>query len=260
MFNKLSIPVWAKVNLLKTSQREKTYETYRPGRIFSYYADNKNIEQVIVPRELYQDDIKAIKISALGSMYDNQVAFYYKANSKDDSCLNKLCVVSVDMTTDLGDRVFRDKKNIETQYFLGLYEVVKGQGNLINPDPYVDDENKYILEDFDPKTIAPIIAIVNPEAITDKTKMRSAIPPAALYREEERLQAEIAALRKFKEVGEKQKAYEMKQKKLFEDLNKLTKRIDQEEQARTVWDPFKKDRDILAQIHPFSKLTKRNVK
>ena len=260
MFNKLSIPVWAKVNLLKTSQREKTYETYRPGRIFSYYADNKNMEQVIVPRDLYQNDIKAIKISALGSMYDNQVAFYYKANSKDDSCLNKLCVVSVDMTTDLGDRVFRDKKNIETQYFLGLYEVVKGQGNLINPDPYADDENKYILEDFDPKTIAPIIALVNPEAITDKTKMRSAIPPAALYREEERLQAEIAALRKFKEVGEKQKAYEMKQKKLFEDLNKLTKRIDQEEQARTVWDPFKKDRDILAQIHPFSKLTKRNVK
>jgi len=254
MFNKLSIPVWGKVNLLKPSELE---ETYSPGRIFSYYADDKNIEQVIVPRELYQDDIKAIKIQARGSMYDNQVAFYYRATSKDDNCLNKLCIVGVEIPVGPPEL----SEDTEDHYYFGLYENVRGESNLINPDPYVDVyKNKFILKNFTPKIIAPVVALVNPEAITDKTKMRGSIPSTALVREEERLQAEIAALRKFKEVGEKQKAMEDHQKELFKDLNKLKERIYQEEQARAGWDPFKQDRDILAQIHPFSKLTKRNVK
>jgi len=94
--------------------------------------------------------------------------------------------------------------------------------------------------------------------------MRGSIPSVALVREEERLQAEIEVHKKFieqaQEVGKKHREYEDRQKKLFEDLNKLKERINQKEQAQAGWDPFKKDRDILAQIHPFSKLTKRNVK
>ena len=258
MFNKLSIPVWGKVNLLKPSELE---ETYNPGRIFSYYSDIKNMEQVIVPRDIYQDNIKAIKIQARGSMYDNQVAFYYRATSKDDNCLNKLCIVGVDVP--VGPPEFSE--DTEDHYYFGLYENVRGESNLINPDPYVDVyKNKFILKNFTPKIIAPVVALVNPEAITDKTKMRGSIPSVALVREEERLQAEIAAHKKSieqaQEVGKKQREYENQFAKLMERLKALTERIDKQEQTRTVWDPFKKDRDILAQIHPFSKLTKKNVK
>ena len=258
MFNKLSIPVWGKVNLLKPSELE---ETYNPGRIFSYYSDIKNMEQVIVPRDIYQDNIKAIKIQARGSMYDNQVAFYYRATSKDDNCLNKLCIVGVEVPVGPPEL----SEDTEDHYYFGLYENVRGESNLINPDPYVDVyKNKFILKNFTPKIIAPVVALVNPEAITDKTKMRGSIPSVALVREEERLQAEIAAHKKSieqaQEVGKKQREYENQFAKLMERLKALTERIDKQEQTRTVWDPFKKDRDILAQIHPFSKLTKRNVK
>ena len=253
MFNKLSIPVWGKVDLLKSSA------LLRPGEIYS--LDDKNMERVIVPRDLYQDDIKAIKISARGSMYDNQVAFYYRATSKDDNCLNKLCIVGVEIPVGPPEL----SEDTENHYYFGLYENVRGESNLINPDPYVDVyKNKFILKNFTPKIIAPVVALVNPEAITDKTKMRGSIPSVALVREEERLQAEIAAHKKSieqaQEVGKKQREYENQFAKLMERLKALTERIDKQEQTRTVWNPFKKDRDILAQIHPFSKLTKKNVK
>ena len=41
-------------------------EVYTPGRLFSYAADAKDFENVIVPRDLYRPDVKAIKIVARG--------------------------------------------------------------------------------------------------------------------------------------------------------------------------------------------------
>ena len=213
MFNKLSIPVWGKVDLLKSSA------LLRPGEIYS--LDDKNMERVIVPRDLYQDDIKAIKISARGSMYDNQVAFYYRATSKDDNCLNKLSIVAIEVAA--GPVEFTDMKTDE--YYFGLYESVKGESNLINPDPYASDKNKYILKNFNPKIIAPVIALVNPEAITDKTKMRDSILPAVLIREEERLQAESAALKLAQIAGQHSREIEEKSKRLQDEIKKLHKQI-----------------------------------
>ena len=253
MFEKKSIPVWAKVNLLKPSELE---ETYNPGRIFSYYADDKNIEQVIVPRDIYQDDIKAIKIQARGSMYDNQVAFYYRATSKDDNCLNKLCIVSIEVP--VGPKELSE--DTEDHYYFGLYENIRGESNLINPDPYVDVyKNKFILKNFTPKIIAPVIALINPEAITDKTKMRGSIPPAALIREEERLQAEIAALKKFQEVGKKTREIADKSEKIYEEMKKIQERI-KLLTGGAYNHPFQKDFEALdnvRKLHPFAKFSKR---
>ena len=91
--------------------------------------------------------------------------------------------------------------------------------------------------------------------------MKGAIPSTALVREEERLQAEIAALKKVQEVGKKQREMEDQQKKLFEDLNNLKERINQEEQAQAGWNPFhslQRDLDTVAKIHPFNKLKSKN--
>jgi len=185
MFDKISIPVWSKVNLLKSTELE---ESYRPGRLFAYAAEN-DLEKVVVPRDIYREDIKAIKIDARGSMYHNKVAFYYRAADRDADCLNELCIVGVEAP--LGPPELTDAT--EERYYFGLYEEVRGQSNLINPDPYVDVyKNKFILQNFRPTFIAPVISLLNPVAVVDKTKLKYNIPQAALVREEEKLKVQLA--------------------------------------------------------------------
>ena len=183
-----------------------------------WWAPIKNMEQVIVPRDIYQDDIKAIKISARGSMYDNQVIFYYRTTERDESCLNKLCVVG--LKGDVNDPFLNDDK-----WFFGLYENIRGKANLINPDPFITMENKYILKDFRPDMMARVVAIINPEAIVDKTKMRFQIPSSVLIREEERLLAEKDAIRFAKEVGKKHKDFENQVRELNAQIANIQEKL-----------------------------------
>ena len=89
MFEKKVIPIWSKVNLLKSVELE-TY--YAPGQLYAYAAQSE-LERVIVPRDLFRDDMKAIKIDARGSMYHNKVCFYYRSTTKEDNVNNQLCIV-----------------------------------------------------------------------------------------------------------------------------------------------------------------------
>ena len=190
MFDKKMCPVWAKVDLLKATELE---DTYNPGRLFSYAAEDKDFENVIVPRDLYREDIKAIKITARGSMYDNKIAFYYRAEDKENNILNQLCVVGVDVP--VGPVDFTN--DTETRYYFGLYEEVRGQCNLINPDPYSGElENKFILKNFEPQFITPVAALVNPDAVKDQTDLKKTIPQSALFRREEMLAAELEKTRR----------------------------------------------------------------
>ena len=190
MFDKKMCPVWAKVDLLKATELE---DTYSPGRLFSYTVEAKDFENVIVPRDLYREDIKAIKITARGSMYDNKIAFYYRAENKENNILNQLCVVGVEAP--VGPVEFTN--DTETRYYFGLYEEVRGQCNLINPDPYSGDlENKFILKNFTPEFITPVAALVNPDAVKDQTDLKKTIPQSALFRREEMLAAELEKTRR----------------------------------------------------------------
>jgi hypothetical protein len=246
MFDKKTCPVWAKVDLLNHTELE---DTYNPGRLFSYAVDDKDFENVIVPRDLYREDVKAIKISARGSMYDNKIAFYYRAENKENNILNQLCVVGVEMpASPFGD------DDTETRYYFGLYEEVRGQCNLINPDPYISAEHKFILKNFTPKFITPVAALLNPDAVKDQTDLKKTIPQSALFRKEEMLAAELektknllAAKNKYQEdLGDvvkatkaeaakikatAQKAYryaEEQEKKLREDMRKISIAIEQQ--------------------------------
>ena len=128
-------------------------------------------ERVIVPRDLYRSDLKAIKIDAKGSMYDGQVGFYYysKSATADQNNSNRLVVVGIE------EKGFLDET--ELNYYFGLYEEIRGKSNLINPDPYIENmEDKYIRKNFDPLFIAPIIAMVNPNQIVDATYKQAQIP------------------------------------------------------------------------------------
>ena len=240
MFDKKMCPVWAKVDLLKATELE---DTYSPGRLFSYTVEAKDFENVIVPRDLYREDIKAIKITARGSMYDNKIAFYYRAENKENNILNQLCVVGVEVP--VGPVEFSN--DTETRYYFGLYEEVRGQCNLINPDPYSGDlENKFILKNFTPEFITPVAALVNPDAVKDQTDLKKTIPQSALFRREEILAAELEKTRrllknkyeedlgdvvkatkeqarKIKHQAEKQMQVVLEQeKKLREDMKKIS--------------------------------------
>ena len=216
MFDKKMCPVWAKVDLLKATELE---DTYSPGRLFSYTVEAKDFENVIVPRDLYREDIKAIKITARGSMYDNKIAFYYRAENKENNILNQLCVVGVEVP--VGPVEFTN--DTETRYYFGLYEEVRGQCNLINPDPYSGDlENKFILKNFTPEFITPVAALVNPDAVKDQTDLKKTIPQSALFRREEILAAEL----------EKTKKLLLAKDKYEEDLGDVVKAT--KEQARKI--------------------------
>ena len=193
MFDKKLCPVWAKVDLLKSTELE---DTYAPGRLFSYATSDKDFDTVIVPRDLYREDIKAIKIIGRGSMYDNKIAFYYRAENKENNILNQLCVVGVEEP--IGPK---EMEETETRYYFGLYEEIRGQCNLINPDPYSGDlENKFILRNFKPEFITPVAALVNPDAVKDQTDLKKTIPQSALFRKEEMLAAAQAELEKTKKL------------------------------------------------------------
>jgi hypothetical protein len=216
MFDKKMCPVWAKCDLLNSIELE---DTYNPGRLFSYAVDAKDFENVIVPRDLYREDIKAIKITARGSMYDNKIAFYYRAENKENNILNQLCVVGVEVPVGPVELT----NDTETRYYFGLYEEVRGQCNLINPDPYSGDlENKFILKNFTPEFIAPVAALVNPDAVKDQTDLKKTIPQSALFRREEILAAEL----------EKTKKLLLAKDKYEEDLGDVVKAT--KEQARKI--------------------------
>ena len=251
MFDKISIPVWSKVNLLKSTELE---ESYRAGRLFAYAAEN-DLEKVVVPRDIYREDIKAIKIDARGSMYHNKVAFYYRAADRDADCLNELCIVGVEAP--LGPPELTEAT--EERYYFGLYEEVRGESNLINPDPYVDVyKNKFILQNFRPTFIAPVISLLNPVAVVDKTKLKYNIPQAALVREEEKLKSEIDKLRSElekrnsleKTSQEVKKQYEKLEEELKVQLAKVaevTHRIQHETEQKL--NLFEKEQSIINKIY-----------
>ena len=253
MFDKISIPVWSKVNLLKSTELE---ESYRPGRLFAYAAEN-DLEKVVVPRDIYREDIKAIKIDARGSMYHNKVAFYYRAADRDADCLNELCIVGVEAP--LGPPELTDAT--EERYYFGLYEEVRGESNLINPDPYVDVyKNKFILQNFRPTFIAPVISLLNPVAVVDKTKLKYNIPQAALVREEEKLKTEIEKLnlkiqkeqvdKATKEIQEKHKKLEEELREQLAKVAEVTNRISNETTQKL--NIFEKEQSVMNKIYsPF---------
>jgi hypothetical protein len=245
MFEKKSIPIWSKVDLYKYTELE---DSYKPGRLFSYKANEADLESVVVPRDIYRSDIKAIKIISRGSMYHNKVAFYYRSENKETNYINQLCVIGCEVP--IGPKDFTN--DTEERYYFGLYEENKGESNLLNPDPFA--KNKYILRDIEPLFIAPIVMVLNPEAVVDQTELKVNIPQEKLIRREEQLTMEIERLKiqmltevenrkeamkyanyqaemtakKEKEINAAQEEAQKQMERLTASINDVTKRIEDE--------------------------------
>ena len=212
MFNKMTIPVWGKVNLMTPVNMEKVYSA---GEIYSYAADAGDTEITIVPRDLWRSDIKAVKVDAKGTMFHNQVAFYYYKKNNDEAALNKLCIVG----REIYPHPQLDPDYKETEYYFGVYENIRGKSNLINPDPFVENmEDKFILKNFRPTFISPVVAMVNTDNLVDDTNKQGAIPPSE-YRMEEKLR------REHQELKEQLKKQEITAEKYEKQANQIHQQI-----------------------------------
>ena len=157
-------------------------------------------------------------------MFHNQVAFYYYKKNNDEAALNKLCIV--------GRSVYPnpqiDPDYTETEYYFGVYENIRGKSNLINPDPFVEDmEQKFILKNFKPNFVAPVVAMVNTDTLVDDTDKQGQVPPSE-YRREEGLRVELAYLKeqlKKKEITEKK--FKEQHRKIELDIEKFQKQLEE---------------------------------
>jgi len=216
MFPKKTTVVWGKVN---TKKGVETYKPFVPGEIYPYTTQDKDMERVIVPRDIWKKNIKAVKVDARGTIFDQHVAFYYFSNSKDESCMNKLCVVGAIVHPHAIDPDYT-----ETNYYLGLYENNQGTSNLINADPFVSEKNKYILKDFEPNFISPVVCIINPQSIIDETIKQSVIPESE-YRKEEMLISELHKVREQLKEAKQTSEKTTQTQKQTEQMQKDTARI-----------------------------------
>lgn len=160
LFPKKTTNIWGTVNTLKWTE---TDENYKPCQIFASGEEN-----VIIPRDIASPNIRAIKVSAKGSMYHNQVLFYYKDNAADLEINNKLCVVGIKT------KGFMDEEL--NHFYFGFYENYRGENNLLNPDPYAKPDEKIILKNFDLDFISPIVATIDPKAVKDNTEAQKFVP------------------------------------------------------------------------------------
>ena len=214
LFNKITIPIWAKTNTLKYVETEDSHE---PCKLYAYYT--KHPKMVIVPRDIYRKNLKAIQIAAEGSMFENQVAFYYYSHSVKFDAANKLCIVGIK------EKGFMDIE--ETNYFFGLVEQIRGKTRILNPDPYCEEKDKIIRENITPTFTAPVIAMVNPDQIRDRTASQQMIP-AHYLRSEEKLKQQIAYLHaELQRHKVKSKRYD----EIEKDIRKQMDRLVQQQQA-----------------------------
>tara|TARA_Y100000004_G_scaffold171323_1_gene207220 strand:- start:124 stop:1461 length:1338 start_codon:yes stop_codon:yes gene_type:complete len=234
MFNKLTTKIWGKVNTLEYVDLEEPYAT---GRIYPTTEQ----KDVVVPRDIYTPNIKAIAIDALGSMYHNQIAFYYRDNERNNEINNKLCVVGAKARD-----FFEDET---TFYYFGLYENYQGKNNLLNPDPYADVDKKYILKNFKIEFISPIVAMIDPKSVVDATKVKNYLPQYLLESKDSHDQ-ELQLLAAH---------YEAKLKTVTEDKNYSKKLLDEYRQKLEKIEKDYEAYNTYLQQH-FKRTEEKNIK
>ena len=88
MFEKKSIPVWAKVDLYKYTELE---DSYKPGRLFSYKAMKRF--RVLLFQEIFTEQIlKQLKLQQEDLCIITKLLFIIEQKTKKQIILNQLCV------------------------------------------------------------------------------------------------------------------------------------------------------------------------
>ena len=163
LFAAPQIPIWSTVNFLDYTKADMPFN---PGECVAQIGKR---EQVVVPRDIYRPDIKAVKVNSPGSYLDGMVLFYYAASDVKQDCYGRLSIVGDEEDTD--DELMEELRFGEKQrYYIGILEKYKGKAKLLNPDPYAKEnlpkeQGDIIVNNIVPNFAAPIVGIVNPNQI-----------------------------------------------------------------------------------------------
>ena len=163
LFAAPQIPIWSTVNFLDYTKADMPFN---PGECVAVTGTR---EQVVVPRDIYRPDIKAVKVNSPGSYLDGMVLFYYAASDVKQDCYGRLSIVGDE--DDLDDELMEELRFGEKQrYYIGILEQYKGKTKLLNPDPYAKEnlpehQGDVIVKNIIPNFAAPIVGIVNPNQI-----------------------------------------------------------------------------------------------
>ena len=144
MFDAPQMTCWSNVNL-------------KNGKVFipDYFETHD------APRELYSEDLKAIKVVGPDtSPFNNWIAYYDHKNTVDADAHNKFCYVRERI---LGGPQQDDYLIDEYRYYLGIYQIYGTKRRILNIDPTADI--KIIKDDVKPEAVS-IIKSFKPENIT----------------------------------------------------------------------------------------------
>lgn len=110
------------------------------------------------PRELFSDDLKAIKVvGPETSPFNGWIAYYDHKNTIDANAHNKFCYVRERI---LGGPQEDDYLIDEYRYYLGVYQIYGTKRRILNIDPTA--ETKIIKQDVRPEAVS-IIKAFKPE-------------------------------------------------------------------------------------------------
>ena len=124
LFAAPQIPIWSTVNFLDYTKADMPFN---PGECV---AATGTREQVVVPRDIYRPDIKAVKVNSPGSYLDGMVLFYYASSDVKQDCYGRLSIVGDE--DDLDDDLMKELRFGEKQrYFIGILEQYKGKTKLL---------------------------------------------------------------------------------------------------------------------------------
>ena len=214
LFPKITTNIWGKVNTLQPTEMDETYVACR-----IYPTEDKS---VVVPADINTPTIRAVQVDARGSMYHNQIIFYYRNNSADLEINNKLCIVGAK-----GENFFDEEF---THYYFGFYENERGKNNLINPDPYAEGESKYVLKNFKIEFISPVVSMMDPKAIQDGTSFSKVIPNQEKMMAVEEAEKKIAQLayeyeKKLQDKDKKFDEYRKEGSKVLDEYSKAQEKL-----------------------------------
>ena len=160
LFEKTRCDVWGYVDLYNSN--ELGNEVFNPCQIYPAANVTNNIGSVVVPRDIYTPNIKAIRISCEGSHMDRHYAFYRKTDVAKSSLNGKLVVVGRE------DPRLEEFGYESSSYWFGIYDIAKGGVQTIyNPDRFAKTE-KAVKGPF--TFVAEVISVMSENALTKRSQ------------------------------------------------------------------------------------------
>jgi len=199
LFEDLRCDVWGSVDLYNPNDLGNN--TFSPGQIIP----QAEMKSVIIPRNIYTPNLKAIKINSEGSYLHKHFIFYKKSDTESSTHHGRLVVAGKT------DSTWSELGIDNESYWFGIYDVQKGgKQKIFNPDPF-SEKNEIEIGPFN--WIAPVTATMHPSSLIRDYNYYEMLRKAGKYYRLAEQQREL--------MENKVRQQEMAMKKITEELDKI---------------------------------------